>query len=76
MHSPTNAELEVCDELGVAVSVEIPILSNFNRISDTEVGLEILTSYIKQTRTHPCIVDYCLGNEGVQLLVKSYSFVN
>lgn len=33
--------------------------------------MKILTEYIKQTRTHPCIVDYCLGNEGVQLLVKS-----
>lgn len=70
-HSPTNAELEVCDELGIMVSVEIPILSNFNRIVNTEVGLKILTEYIKQTRTHPCIADYCLGNEGVQLLVKN-----
>lgn len=69
-HSPTAAELEVCDELGIMVSVEIPILSNFSRIADTEKGLEILAEYIKQTRTHPCIADYCLGNEGVQLLVK------
>lgn len=70
-HSPTDAELEVCDELGIMVSVEIPILSNFSRISNVKNGLEILTEYIKQTRTHPCIADYCLGNEGVQLLVKN-----
>ena len=70
-HSPTRAELDVCDELGITVSIEIPILSNFSRITDTDKGIEILTEYIKQTRTHACIADYCLGNEGVQLLVKN-----
>lgn len=70
-HSPTQSELDVCDELGILVSVEIPILSNFSRIIDTDKGIEILTNYIKQTRTHTCIADYCLGNEGVQLLVKN-----
>lgn len=69
-HSPTETELQVCDELGIMVSVEIPILSNFNRIKDTQTGFEILKNYIIQTRTHPCIADYCLGNEGAQLLVK------
>lgn len=72
-HSPTKAELEVCDETGIVVSAEIPVLSNFSRIEDKDTGLEILTNYIKQTRTHACILDYCLGNEGVQLLVKNES---
>lgn len=69
-HSPTEAELQVCDELGIMVSIEIPVLSNFNRINNTDIGFEILKKYIIQTRTHPCIADYCLGNEGAQLLVK------
>ncbi len=69
-HTPTQAELEVCDELGIFVSVEIPILSNFSRITDAEKGLEILRTYIRQTRLHPCILDYCLGNESIQLMVR------
>lgn len=72
-HTPTKAELEVCDEIGIVVSTEIPVISNFSRITDKDKGLEILTNYIKQTRTHACILDYCLGNEGVQVLVKDES---
>ncbi len=69
-HTPTQAELEVCDEMGVMVSVEIPIISNFSRITNLSKGFEILENYVIGTRTHPCIFDYCMGNEGIQLLVK------
>lgn len=69
-HCPMQTELEVCDELGLLVSVEIPILSNFGRITDEEMGLQILRTYIRQTRTHPCILCYCLGNEAIQLMVR------
>lgn len=70
-HTPTQTELEICDELGLLVSVEIPILSNFSRITNAEKGLEILADYIRQTRTHPCILCYCLGNEAIQLMVRN-----
>lgn len=70
-HTPTQTELDICDELGLMVSVEIPILSNFSRITDEEKGLKILTNYIRQTRTHPCILCYCLGNEAIQIMVRN-----
>lgn len=70
-HTPTQTELDVCDELGILVSVEIPILSNFSRITDAKMGLEILAAYIQQTRMHPCIFSYCLGNEAIQLMVRN-----
>lgn len=69
-HNPTKEEFEIADEVGLLLSSEIPVLSNFNRIKDTKKGFMILEKFIKQTRNHPSSAFYCLGNEGAQLLVR------
>lgn len=69
-HIPTIEEIEEADKIGIMLSAEIPVLSNFNRITDEEKGLEILKNYINQTKAHPSLTVYCLGNEGAQLLVR------
>ena len=69
-HIPSIEEIEEADKMGIMLSSEIPILSNFNIIKDLEKGYEILETYINQTKAHPSLVVYCLGNEGAQLLVR------
>ena len=65
-----EGKIEEADKIGIMLSSEIPILSNFNIIKDLEKGYEILETYINQTKAHPSLVVYCLGNEGAQLLVR------
>jgi len=69
-HVPSIEEIEEADRMGLLLSAEIPVLSNFNRIKDIEKGYEILKAYVNQTKAHPSLAIYCLGNEGAQLLVR------
>lgn len=70
-HFPTETELCVADELGIMVSTEFGVVSNFNKMSPLDKALELMTQCIEQTRRHPSMICYGLGNEGSQLMVES-----
>lgn len=70
-HLPTEEALAVADEMGIMLDVEFGLVSNFNKTTPFKTGLEMLKAYIRQTRRHPSLFIYCLGNEGSQLMVDS-----
>lgn len=70
-HVPTEEELRIADEMGLLLAVEVSLVSNFARTRPFEKGLPMLEQYVCQTRWHPCIMVYCLGNEGSQIMVNS-----
>lgn len=71
-HVPTEEEMCVADEMGIMLSVEFGIVSNFNKMQPVEKAMEMLEQFIRQSRKHPSVFVYCLGNEGSQLMVDSY----
>jgi len=58
--------------MGIMICAEFGLVSNFNKTTPFEDGLELLKLFVRQTRNHPSLVVYCLGNEGSQLMVDSY----
>ncbi len=70
-HIPTEEELTIADEMGMMIGLEFGIVSNFNKMEPTELALEMLGRYVRQTRRHPSLVIYGLGNEGAQLMIHS-----
>lgn len=70
-HVPTEEELCMADEMGMMLAVEVSLVSNFARTKPFEKGLPMLERYVRQTRWHPSIMIYCLGNEGSQIMVNS-----
>ena len=71
-HVPTEEELCVADEMGIMLCVEFGLVSNFHKTTPAEKGMEMLKIFVEQTRSHPSLFVYCLGNEGSQLMVDSY----
>lgn len=71
-HVPTEEEMCIADEMGIMLDVEFGLISNFNKTTPVEKGMEMLEKFILQTRKHPSVFVYCLGNEGSQLMVDSY----
>lgn len=71
-HIPTEEELCVADEMGIMLCVEFGLVSNFHKTTPVEKGMEMLGIFVEQTRRHPSLFVYCLGNEGSQLMVDSY----
>jgi hypothetical protein len=71
-HSPTEEEFSVADEVGIILSSEIALVSNFNKTLPPEKCLTLIEKHILLTKHHPSIGIYCLGNEGSQLMVNSY----
>ncbi len=70
-HVPTEAEMDVADEMGIMLDVEFGLVSNFNKTTPIELGMEMWRRFIRQSRRHPSVVMYCIGNEGSQLMVDS-----
>lgn len=70
-HLPTEEALAIADEMGMMLDVEFGLVSNFNKTTPFETGLEMLAAYVRQTRRHPSLFVYSLGNEGSQLMVDS-----
>jgi hypothetical protein len=70
-HVPTDEELDAADEAGILVSSEIGLVSNFGKTLPVEGALTEWKAHVRQTRCHPSVFMYCLGNEGSQLMVKS-----
>ncbi|MCG8311365.1 MAG: hypothetical protein MI975_28515 [Cytophagales bacterium] len=62
--------LEVADEEGFLFCSEVSVVSNFNKTAPFDLGLQMLKQHVRNTRHHPSLVIYCLGNEGIQKLVK------
>ena len=71
-HVPTEEELTIADEMGIMLCAEFGLVSNFNKTTPFEEGLALLEIFVRQTRRHPSLLVYCLGNEGSQLMVDSY----
>ena len=71
-HVPTEEELCIADEMGIMVCVEFGLISNFNKTTPFDKGLEMFQYFIQQTRQHPSLIIYCLGNEGSQLMAESH----
>lgn len=69
-HVPTEEELCVADEMGIMLVVEFGIISNFNIMQPLDKALEMLAVFIRQTRQHPSLFVYGLGNEGSQMMVE------
>lgn len=69
-HAPTREELEVADEIGLLLVSEISLVSNFGKTEPFEEGLEILRRHVLESRSHPSLAVYGLGNEGSQILVS------
>lgn len=69
-HVPTQEELQAADEKGVYFCAEVSVVSNFGQVEPFAEGLEQLEHFAYQNRFHPSLALYCLGNEGVQLMVK------
>lgn len=65
---PTDEELDVADEIGFLLSTEISVLSNFNRVTPCDEGMVALREHVLQTRNHPSLAIYCLGNETSQIM--------
>ncbi|MBP3627734.1 MAG: hypothetical protein J6J39_06840 [Clostridia bacterium] len=70
-HVPTEEELCIADEMGIMLDVEFGLVSNFNKTTPIEKGMEMWEKFIRQSRKHPSIAVYCIGNEGSQLMVDS-----
>lgn len=68
---PTDEELDVADEMGVLISSETPIVTNMGWVRPVDRAFQMLRDHVVQTRNHPSLGVYCLGNEGSQLMVKS-----
>ncbi|MGC9341751.1 MAG: glycoside hydrolase family 2 TIM barrel-domain containing protein, partial [Bacteroidales bacterium] len=66
----TPEELAVADELGFMFCSEVSLVSNFGKTEPFDEGLEVLKYHILQTRNHPSLVTYGLGNEGTQVMVN------
>ncbi|MBS5480794.1 MAG: hypothetical protein KHX46_06605 [Clostridiales bacterium] len=66
---PTEEELAAADEAGILLCSEVGLISNFNKITPFEEGLELLARHILQTRGYASMMVYGLGNEGSQLLL-------
>ncbi len=71
-HVPTEEEMCIADEMGMMLCVEFGLVSNFDKTTPIEEGLKMWKQFIRQTRQHPCVVVYCIGNEGSQLMVDSH----
>lgn len=71
-HVPTEEEMCIADEMGIMLDVEFGLISNFNKTTPEDKGMVMLENFVKQTRSHPSVYVYCLGNEGSQLMVDSY----
>lgn len=71
-HVPTEEEMCIADEMGLMLDVEFGLVSNFNKTTPADKGMEMLENFVKQSRKHPSVYVYCLGNEGSQLMVDSY----
>lgn len=70
-HVPTEEEMVIADRMGIMLCVEFGLVSNFNKTTPIEEGLKMWGQFIRQTRQHPSVVVYCIGNEGSQLMVDS-----
>ncbi len=68
---PTEEELTVADEMGLMISAELSVVSNFHKLTPFDAGLSMLEHYVRLSRRHPSLIIYCLGNEGSQLMVNS-----
>lgn len=68
---PTDEEMSIADEMGIMLDVEFGLVSNFNKTTPEDKGFEMLKQFILDTRRHPSVFIYCLGNEGSQLMVES-----
>ncbi len=71
-HVPTEEEMVIADEMGIMLDVEFGLISNFNKTLPIDEGFQMFEKFIRQTRQHPSVFVYCLGNEGSQLMVDSY----
>ena len=63
-HFPSDEYLDVADELGVMVSGEVSHVSNLHVIRDPGHAFDLWTRVIRQTRNHPSMAVYSMGNEG------------
>ena len=70
-HVPTEEEMCIADEMGIMLDVEFGLVSNFNKTTPIEKGMEMWEQFIRQSRKHPSVTVYCIGNEGSQLMVDS-----
>ncbi|MGC9344377.1 MAG: sugar-binding domain-containing protein, partial [Bacteroidales bacterium] len=66
----TPEELAVADELGFMFCSEVSLVSNFGKTEPFDRGMEVLKYHILQTRNHPSLITYGLGNEGTQIMVN------
>ncbi|MBD3419778.1 MAG: hypothetical protein GF398_06655 [Chitinivibrionales bacterium] len=66
---PTDEEMDVADELGFMYCSETGLASNFNKCEPFEAGVILIQQHVLQSRNHPSLTMYCLGNEGSQLMV-------
>ena len=70
-YTPTDEELDAADELGLLLCSEVPVVSNFSRAEPFEPALDQLRAHVRQTRNHPSLGIYCLGNENSQNMLWS-----
>lgn len=70
-HIPTEEEMCIADEMGIMLDVEFGLVSNFNKTTPIEEGFSMWREFILQSRRHPSVFVYCIGNEGSQLMVDS-----
>ncbi|MBD2847012.1 hypothetical protein IDH44_17580 [Paenibacillus sp. IB182496] len=68
-YMPTDEELEIADELGLILTSEVSLVSNFAKTYPFDRGAALLAAHIRQTRHFPALGIYGLGNEGSQLMV-------
>jgi hypothetical protein len=68
-HVPVEEYLEVADELGMMVQIELPIWGNYS--DDATMGTEYRKNLLEaewrriilHNRNHPCVITYGMGNE-------------
>ena len=70
-YTPTDEELDIADETGLLLSSEVPVVSNFGRAKPFEPALDQFRAHVRQTRNHPSLGIYCLGNENSQCMLWS-----
>ena len=61
-HVPSPEFLDACDRLGLLVQVEPGVISYTYRVPEADAR-ELWTAALLQSRNHPSVVVWCLGNE-------------
>ncbi len=63
-HVPTPECLDAADEVGLCVQIEPAAIGQWSQYNDFPARAANWADAIRAARNHPCVLTYCMGNEG------------